>query len=79
QNRVDDIRKREMEARGISTSSLRDSTVLGVVAFLQRLERAQNNGRKRSKAFLDFLTRMYGSMAPSEEAAVEPPAPQIIL
>ena len=49
-------------------SSIRDSAILGVLAFLQRLEYTNNNGRKRSRAFLDFLGGFY---APSLEESAE--------
>ena len=35
---------------------LRDTDMLGVLVFLQRLEMQYNNGRRRGKAFRDFLT-----------------------
>ena len=34
---------------------LRDADVLGVLVFLERLELQHNNGRRRGRAFLDFL------------------------
>ena len=55
-----------MEAAG--SSSIRDATVLGVLAFLQRLEYSRNNGRKRSRAFIDFLRGFY---MPAVEAEPE--------
>jgi hypothetical protein len=33
----------------------READVLGVLAFLQRMEIYHNNGRRRGRAFLDFL------------------------
>jgi hypothetical protein len=53
---VDDLRKTMAEASGMET--LRDADVLGALVFLQRLELQHNNGRRRSRAFFDFL-RMY--------------------
>src|SRR5262249_35167109 len=35
--------------------SLRDSEVLGILVFLQRLELQHNNGRRRGRAFYGFL------------------------
>ena len=35
---------------------IRDADVLGSLVFLQRLELQHNNGRRRGRAFLDFLT-----------------------
>ena len=36
--------------------TVRDADVLGVLVFLQRLEMRYNNGRRRGRAFRDFLT-----------------------
>jgi hypothetical protein len=78
QTKLADIKKREMEETGVST--IRDATILGVLVFLQRLEYSHNNGRKRSRAFLDFLRGFY---IPSQESALEedlePDEPRIIL
>jgi len=35
--------------------TLRDADVLGALVFLQRLELQHNNGRRRGRAFVDFL------------------------
>lgn len=35
--------------------TLRDADVLGVLAFLQRMEIQHNNGRSKGRAFIDFL------------------------
>lgn len=48
-----EFRKASQERTGMAT--VRDSDVLGVLVFLQRLEWQLNNGRKRGRAFLDFL------------------------
>ncbi len=50
---------------------LRDAEVLGVLVFLERLELQHNNGRRRGRAFLDFL-RAY-LPEPSTETAAKPP------
>jgi hypothetical protein len=75
---IEEVRKKEAEERGVS--SIRDADVLGVLAFLQRLEYTRNNGRKRSRAYIDFLGGFY---APPTEAGVEnltePDEPLIIL
>ena len=55
--RVEDVKKREAEATG--GTSLRDATLLGVLAFLQRLEYSRNNGRSRCRSFIDFLRGFY--------------------
>jgi hypothetical protein len=52
QEDIQDFRKHEAES-GLSRT--RDADILGILAFLQRLELDRNNGRKRGRAFLDFL------------------------
>lgn len=49
--------------------SLRDSDVLGVLVFLQHLEMQKNNGRARSRAFIDFLREFFPppEIAPESE------------
>jgi hypothetical protein len=76
--KIDEVREREVQERG--SSSIRDSVILNVLMFLQRLEYLHNNGRKRSRAFLDFLRGFYApSMEEKEESIVEPKEPLIIL
>lgn len=83
--RVGEIRDRETAASGRST--LTDEMLLGVLAFLQRLEYSHNNGRKRCRAFLDFLSTFYmpedaafdGADDDEEELFTEPEEPRIIL
>ena len=74
QAKIADIKKREAEATG--STMIRDSAILGILAFLQRLEYTHNNGRKRSRAFLDFLRGFY---VPGLEEEPEPDEPRIIL
>jgi hypothetical protein len=45
---------------------LPDSAVLKLLIFLRRLEYLDNNGRKRSRAFLDMLNRSYVSPPAAE-------------
>ena len=51
---VEQFSKELAEQRGMVT--VRDADVLGVLVFLQRLEMRYNNGRRRGRAFRDFLT-----------------------
>jgi hypothetical protein len=76
-SKVAEIREKEIEAGG--TPTIRDSAILAVLAFLQRLEYAHNNGRQRSRAFLDFLRGFYIPTEESDENVLEPDAPRIIL
>jgi hypothetical protein len=81
--KLDELRKREIEAVG--SSSLRDATVLGALAFLQRLEYSRNNGRRKSRAFLNFLKGFCVPVSAAEaddentEDLVKPDAPRVIL
>jgi hypothetical protein len=77
QAKIAEIKKRELEATGVST--IRDATLLGVLAFLQRLEYSRNNGRKRSRAFMDFLRGFYVPSEESAETIAEPDEPRVIL
>jgi hypothetical protein len=53
---IEDLRKRIAEEAGLQVSAgLRDKDLLGVLVFLQRLEIQHNNGRRKGRAFLDFL------------------------
>jgi hypothetical protein len=49
--------KRETEQLGMTKT--RDADILAVLAFLQRLELDHNNGRKRGRAYLDFLRAFF--------------------
>lgn len=59
QRAVADFRTREREQAGMTRT--RDADVLGVLAFLQRLEYDRNNGRRRGRAFLDMLRSQFGA------------------
>jgi hypothetical protein len=78
QARVSEIKRRIAEAD--SASRLEDSTVLALLVFLQRLEFMNNNGRKRSRAFLDFLMQFHVPAPELSEAdSLEPEAARVIL
>jgi hypothetical protein len=68
---LDEVRRRLREQTGLDT--LRDADVLGVLVAFQRLEYGRNNGRPRSRAFLDFLCREFAA----DEAA--PPGGNVIV
>ena len=62
-------RIRELEQRlAQHDANLRDSDILGVLVFLQRLEIQKNNGRQRGRAFIDFLREFFPPERPKEEA-----------
>ena len=71
QQAAEEFRKTAAERAGLTT--LRDADVLGALAFLQRIEYQVNNGRKRGRAFLDFLHSQF-----PEPAAQQNPAPSIL-
>ena len=70
---MEEARRQETERLGMSKT--RDADVLGALVFLQRLEYDRNNGRRRGRAFLDFLRALYDS-APGGAAA--PPTSLIL-
>jgi len=47
------FRREEPERLGMTKT--RDADVLGAMVFLQRIEAKQNNGRRRGRAFLDYI------------------------
>ncbi|HKD06993.1 MAG TPA: hypothetical protein VKB79_13910 [Bryobacteraceae bacterium] len=75
---IEAVRQREREAIGANTG-LRDSTVLKLLIFLRRLEVHTNNGRKRSRAFIDMIRRLANNDSPSAEEIGDPEEPLIIL
>ena len=76
-SRIVDVQKRETEATG--GTSMSHAVVLGVLVFLQRLEYSRNNGRKRCRAFLDFLRSFYAPNGLSPAELLEPESRRIIL
>jgi hypothetical protein len=52
-NAVEKLRQQSTEASGMHT--LRDADILGVLVFLERIEFQYSNGRRRGRAFYDFL------------------------
>jgi hypothetical protein len=72
QNRIREID----EVLKKNNSVLRDSDVLGVLAFLQRLEIQKNNRRRKSRAFIDFLREFFPPEPPPDP---EQPKSSLIL
>jgi len=71
----------EIQARLVESGEsgyLRDSSVLKLLIFLRRLEVLDNNGRQRSRAFLDMLNRSYTGK-PKPASSLELEEPRIIL
>lgn len=63
---LEEARKRLREQTGMET--LRDADVLGVLVMFQRVEYTHNNGRPRSRAFLEMLCREFPPQPPSSTA-----------
>jgi hypothetical protein len=70
QEGIAEFRKREQEGAGLPIT--RDADILGLLVFLERLERDQNNGRPRGRAFIDFLRGFYTPTADSPETSDSP-------
>jgi hypothetical protein len=68
---VDEFRKELEKETGMH--SLRDADVLGSLVFLQRLELQHNNGRRRGRAFFDFLRSYFPAQAEAGNAEVMAP------
>lgn len=64
QGAADQFRDREKQESGIPRT--RDNDVLGSLVILQRLEYDHNNGRRKGRAFIDFLDRSYSPPADSD-------------
>jgi hypothetical protein len=58
---IEELRKHIAEESGMNT--LRDADVLGALVFLQRLELQHRNGRRRGRAFYDFLRAYFPAPA----------------
>jgi hypothetical protein len=67
QTSVEELLKRVAEETGMHT--LRDADVMGTLVFLQRMEMQHNNGRRRGRAFFDFLRTSFPAPSP---VSVEP-------
>jgi hypothetical protein len=70
QEAVDALRKQLAEK---NATPLRDAEILGTLVFLERVELNQNNGRPRSRAFIDYL-RVY---FPQSQESLAPASPLI--
>ncbi len=68
---ISEYRRQMAEQTGVHT--IRDKDVLGVLVFLQRVEYHQANGRRRGRAFLDFLRTHFPGDQPSAAGPVVVP------
>jgi hypothetical protein len=71
QGGVGEFRTYEQQRTGMATT--RDAEVLGVLVFLQRVEYDRSNGRRRGRAFIDFLREFAAPSQPAGEAPSAPP------
>lgn len=63
---------RSTEQQRIGRVKTRDTDVLGMLVFLERLHWTNSNGRRRGRAFIDFLRQAGGPAAPPEPAGSGP-------
>ncbi len=66
QKSLGDFKQALAKQSGMET--LRDTDILGVLVFLERVEYQIDNGRKRGRAFLDMLREQAGLAAPDAPA-----------
>jgi hypothetical protein len=81
---VDEFGKRietiQEEVRSSGEAAVPDAAILTILALFQRLEYSRNNGRKRSRAFIDFLDDFYRPLQErGEELAESTGEPRIII
>jgi len=78
-NAVAKLREQLTEASGLH--QLRDADILGVLVFLERIELQYANGRRRGRAFYDFLNSNFpaASTVPSDAPMNATVSPSVIL
>lgn len=59
QRNVHVFREQIAQQQGIHT--IRDADILGLLVFLERMELQHNNGRRKGRAFIDFLRHYFPS------------------
>lgn len=76
---IADFKKFAYEKTGVH--SVKDSEVLAILVFLQRLELSTNNQRRYGRAFLSSLMRAFGfeGMPPVANEAAPPDAPSSLI
>ena len=69
---AEEYRKQETAELGMTRT--RDSDILAMLVFLERLELDRNNGRRRGRAFLHYLSHSYPTVASATSggAAISP-------
>jgi hypothetical protein len=66
--KMEQFEKQLRDRLGVAT--VRDADLLGALVFLQRVELAHNNGRKRGRAFIVFLRDRFPSLQAADSAAL---------
>lgn len=78
QSKLAEIRQQMASESGVNT--IRDSAVLGVLVFLERVALRYDNGRQRGRAFLHFLYGQFASVrSPRGDAAGRAAASPIVI
>jgi hypothetical protein len=69
QESIDALRKELAEK---NATPMRDAEILGTLVFIERVELNQNNGRPRSRAFIDYLRAYFppGDQAPAPASSL---------
>jgi len=67
QESLAEFRQREQERTGLPQT--RDTDVLGLLVFFERLELDRNNGRPRGRAFIDLLRSFYAPPGADDAAS----------
>ena len=72
QQRIQEYRQNIDRNAGMTV--VRDAEILGILVFLQRLEIQHSNGRRRGRAFIDFLRGYFaqGEMQPESSSLIQP-------
>lgn len=70
QEAIQELRKKLSEQ---GATGIRDAEVLGILVFLQRIEIHNNNGRKRGRAFIDYIREHFAPVQPADQ-----PQPSLI-
>ena len=66
QESIEQLRK-ELSEKG--ATSIRDSDILGMLVFLERIAISQDNGRPKGRAFIDYLRAYFTHVTPSDPAS----------
>jgi hypothetical protein len=65
---IEELHRQTAETSGMQT--LRDADILGVLVFLERIEFQYANGRRRGRAFYDFLNAHFPTAPAAANATV---------